>query len=57
MPMVGYDVRLPANLKLRQIILDIMSADGVSIEHFKSLNTVAATSATGGYRRIVQTPS
>jgi hypothetical protein len=57
MPMVGYDVRLPANLKLRQIILDIMSADGVNIENFKSLNTVAATSATGGYRRIVQTPS
>jgi hypothetical protein len=30
-----------------------MKEDEITMDHFKSLSSVAATSATGGYRRIV----
>ena len=57
MPMIGHDVRLPTNRDLQQIIVDIMEKDGISLSNFQNQSNIAATSASGSYRRIVVTPS
>ena len=57
MPVIGHDVRLPTNRDLQQIIVDIMEKDGISLNNFQNQSNVAATSASGSYRRIVVTPS
>lgn len=56
MPMVGYETRMPENQDLQMIILEIMAKDGITIDHFNKISSVAAASATGGYRRIVSVP-
>lgn len=40
MPMVGHDVRLPSNKELEAIIVDIMTADGIKMEHFTNQSQV-----------------
>ena len=57
MPMIGHDVRLPSHQGLQQIFVDIMQKDGVSLNHFQNLAKVAATSASGSYRKIIASPS
>ena len=56
MPLIGHDVRMPTHQGLQQILVDIMQKDGVSLNHFQNLAKVAATSASGSYRRIVTAP-
>ena len=56
MPMIGHNTRLPENEELRQIILDILKADGLSMETFDKHAKLDATSASGAYRKILARP-
>ena len=57
MPMIGHEIRLPANKDLQEIFSEIMAADGIKMSHFTNQSTIQATSAAGSYRRIIQKPS
>ena len=56
MPMVGYETRMPRHKDLQDIVYHILAKDGIALDHFQQLQQVAATSASGGYRRIVSVP-
>ena len=54
--MIGHDVKMPKNEDLLKIFDELLKADGLSLEHFRDQSGVAATSASGSYRRIVTVP-
>ena len=56
MPMVGHDVNLPKNEDLKKIIIDIMKADGITLDNFAKLAANDCISASGSYRKIVAKP-
>ena len=40
MPLIGHDIRLPANKDLQEIFSQIMAADGIQMSHFTNQSTI-----------------
>ena len=53
MPLIGHEVQLPKNEKLREIFEQLLKQDNMSMDEFRSHAGFAITSAKGGYRKVL----
>ena len=54
--MVGPSIKMPSNPEVKQIILDILEKDGMSMSNFQQLASHDSLSASGAYRKILAKP-
>jgi len=52
-PIIGHEVKMPANPEMNKIVKDIMTEDHITMAMFHAHAQFGATSATGSYRKII----